>query len=220
LIGLSFGALLVASGSALWSGFRPVNGLARATRVIGWVGGGLLLIAFLLLWITGGAAPILSLTLMAAIAAPLTRRHSSSPWYDVVILLPALALAGGSFSLATGLIQAGRMVTMSLAVTVCGGLAARVLGQALGALVDPTVAPGRLFDALYLVLTLLVGAYALTGLWRRGVAWEAAAGESGLAGAWLAWSAAWMSPRQRPRLRAGLIVIVALLLIVLVFGTG
>jgi hypothetical protein len=104
---------------------------------------------------------------------------------------------------------------LSIVSIIYSGLAARVLSEALGALVSPTAAPGRLFDALYLLLTLLAGAGALTTLWQRGVVWERTARESGLAGVWLAWTAAWLSPRQRPRLRAGLIAAATLLLIVL-----
>jgi hypothetical protein len=98
---------------------------------------------------------------------------------------------------------------------ICGGLAARVLGEAVGAFVSPTAAPGRLFDALYLLLTLLVGANALATLWQRGAVWERTTGEGSLAGTWLAWSAAWLSPRQRPRLHAALVALAALLLIAL-----
>jgi hypothetical protein len=66
-------------------------------------------------------------------------------------------------------------------------------------------------------LTLLVGGTALVNLWQRGTMRGGSDGEAGLAAVWLAWSTAWLSSRQRPRLRAGLIVVAASLLIVLVF---
>jgi hypothetical protein len=221
LIGSSFGALLMASGLALWDGFRRVRGLSRAVRVVRWAAGGLLLAAILPLWFAGDSALALSLTLMAAIAAPPARRHPS-PWHNAVILPPALALTGISFFLVAGFARVGEDITSpaSLATTICGGLAARVLGEALGLLVSPATPPGRLFDALYLLLTLLAGANVLTTLWQRGVMWEAAAEESRLLGVWLAWSAAWLSPRHHPRLRAGLIAVVAILLIALALGAG
>jgi hypothetical protein len=216
LIGLSFGALLTATGLSLWNGFRPMPGLAHATRVIRWGVGGLLLIAILPLWAAGYSTLVLSLILMAAIAAPPPRQYPS-PWYNANTLLPALVLTGISFFLTTGLVQAGGYVSdpASLALTICGGLAARVLSEALGALASPSAVLGRLFGALYLLLTLLVGANALANSWQRGVVWEGNPEESGLLGVWLAWGAAWLSPRKRPRLRAGLAAVAALLLVVL-----
>jgi hypothetical protein len=89
------------------------------------------------------------------------------------------------------------------------------LSEALGTLTNPITVPGRLFDALYLLLTMLIGANALANLWQRGMAWERSPGESGLLGVWLAWSAAWLCPRERPRLRAVLAAVAAVLLIVL-----
>jgi hypothetical protein len=214
LIGLSFGALLTASGLALWDGFHRVQGLPRAVPVVRWAAGGLLLAAILPLWVAGSPALVISLILMAAIAAPPIRRHSS-PWHTVVILLPALALTGIGFFLAAGFARAGGDIASpaSLAAAICGGLAARVMGEALGVLASPDAPLGRLFDALYLLLTLLVGANALTTLWQRGVMWGSA-GESSAAGVWLAWSAAWLSPRKPSRLRAALVVAAALLLVV------
>jgi hypothetical protein len=201
LIGLSFGALLTTTGLALRDGFRPMPGLAHATRVIRWGTGGLLLIAIL--------------PLMAAIAAPPTRRNLS-PRYNAITLLPALVLTGACFFLVMGSVQRGDIASSTrLAAVVCGGLAARVLSEALGTLTSPTTVPGRLFEALYLLLTLLIGANALTNLWQRGLAWEGTSGKSGLLGAWLAWSATWLCPRERPRLRAVLAAVAAVLLIVL-----
>lgn len=221
LIGLSFGALITATGLALWDGFHPAPGLTRATRVIRWGVGGLLLVAILPLWAAGHSTLALSLALTSAIAAPPPRRSLPSR-YGAVTLLPVLVLTGVCLFLTTGLVRARGDVTPStgLVATICGGLAARVLGEALGALANPTAVPGRLVDAFYLLLTLLIGANTLSNLWQRGLVCEASPEESGLLGVWLAWSAAWLSPRRRPRLRAGLIAVAAVLLIILVLGTG
>jgi hypothetical protein len=221
LIELGFGALLMATGLALWDGFRQMPGLAHAIRVLRWGVGGLLLIAILPLWVAGHSALVLSLTLMAAIAAPPDRR-SLSPRRNAVALLPVLVLTGACTFLITGLVQTrGDIVSpVGLVATVYGGLAARVLSEALGALASPTAVAGRLFDALYLLLTLLIGANALVNLWQRGVVWEGNPEESGLLGVWLAWGAAWLSPHRRPRLRAGLVAVAALLLIILAVGAG
>jgi len=192
---------------------------------------------------------ILHLTLMAAIAAPSVKHHQHSPWHDAIRILPSLVLSGTSLALVAGIAQRGIHYTGLLTVPVimirdgliapfpanplaeprillgpafmiCDGLVARVLGEALGALVSPATPPGRLFDALYLLLTLLVGANALVSLWQRGVAWEGSASEGGLIGAWLVWNAAWLSRRWHPRLRAALTTVAALLLIVLAQNVG
>jgi hypothetical protein len=220
LIGLSLGALLTAAGLALWDGLRRRDRRARTIRLVRWVAGGLLLAAIVPLWITGDSALALSLTLAAAIAAPPTR-HRPSPWYATAALLPALILTGISFSQTAGFVR-GRLIAPPLSIVsiVYGGLAARVLSEALGTLVSPTAAPSRLFDALYLLLTLLTGAGALTTLWRRGVVWERTARESSLAGVWMAWTAAWLGPHEHPRLKAGLIGVAATLLIVLALGVS
>jgi hypothetical protein len=102
-----------------------------------------------------------------------------------------------------------------LAAAVYGGLAARVLSEALGTLASSDTPTSRLFDAVYLLLTLLVGADALTTLWQRGLVWDGNPNQSGPLGAWLVWSAAWLSPRERPRLRAVLTVLAAVLLVIL-----
>ncbi len=221
LIGLSFGALLTALGLALWDGIRPMPRLARAIRVIRWGIGGLLLIAILLLWVTGGSALVFSLVLMAAIAAPPPHQRPS-PWYDANTLLPTLVLTGACLFLITGLVQTRGDIasSVSLAAAVYGGLAARVLGEALGTLASPGTPISRLFDVLYLLLTLLVGANALTTLWQRGLVWEGNPEQSSLLGAWLVWSAAWLSPRERPRLRAVLAAVAAMQLVILALGMG
>jgi hypothetical protein len=217
LLGLSFGALLTASGLALWGRFRQVEGLAPATWVIKWMTTGLLLAAILFSWIEKLPAVILQLTLMAAIVVPPIGRRQHLSWHDAMTVLPALILAGIGLFLVAGPAQTGRdaITFTSLAPAIYGGLAARTLGEALGALASPAASIDRMFDALYLLLTLAAGANALTTLWQHGVAWIGDPTESGLLGAWLAWSAAWSSPRKHPRLRAALIAVATLLLILL-----
>jgi hypothetical protein len=65
----------------------------------------------------------------------------------------------------------------------------------------------------YVLLSLIAGSAALVHLWQRGTLWGATASESGLAGTWLAWSAARLGPRQPRRLRATLVAVAALSLI-------
>lgn len=186
----------------------------------------------------------LHLTLMAAIAAPSINRRQRSLWRDAIRMLPSLVLSGIGLALVTedshrgihytglltlpvwaieeGLIAqlptillAEPSALLGTAFLVCDGLVVRVLGEVLGTLARPDTPISRLFDLLYLLLTLLIGANALANLRQRGLAWEGNPEESGLLGAWLAWSAAWLSPRKRPRLRAGLVAVAAVLLIVL-----
>jgi hypothetical protein len=222
--GLAFGALLTALGLALWDGFRQVPGLPRAVRVIGWLAGTLLLIAAVLAWQGQGISEnTAGLILMAALATPPTIRHRRyASWGRVARLLPALILAG------IGLLRlpipvptkaSGLPITLSeLAVAICGGLGARTLGEGLSELIAPAHHARESFATAYALLTLLVGGAALVNLWQRGMMWGGHAGEGGLAGVWMTWSAAGFSPRQRPRLRAALTVLAALLLTALAAG--
>ena len=217
LLGLSFGTLLTASGLAFWGRFRRVEGLALATRAVKWMATGLLLAAVPFLWIGSHPALILHLALAAAIAAPSVDRHQHPQWYDAMTVLPALFLAGLGLFLAAGPAQArmSAITLVDLAPAIYGGLAARTLGEALGVLANPAAVMSRLFDALYLFLMLAAGATTLATLWERGIAWEGNSADSGLLGVWLAWSAAWLSPREHPRLRAALIATATLLLVLL-----
>jgi len=214
LIGLALGMLLVAVGLALWNDRREKTArLSRAAQVIGWAASALLVVAVPLLWLAGHGhyTRALHLTLMATIAAPRINQR------DTISTLPALALVGGSLFLVTRGTPAehSALTLVGLAFILCGGLGARVLGEALSVLANPDVPLSRTFDGLYLLLTLLVGSTALANLWQRGSVWGEAAGEAGLVGVWLAWGATWSSPRERHRLRAGLVAVAALLLILL-----
>ena len=220
LLGLSFGTLLTASGLAFWGKFRQAEGLFLATRTVKWMATGLLLAAAPFLWIGSHPALILHLTLAAAIAAPSVDRHQHLQWRDAMAVLPALLLSGLGLFLATGPAQArmSALTLVDLTPAIYGGLAARTLGEALGALANPAAAMSRLFDALYLLLTLAAGATTLATLWEQGMAWEGNPADSDLLGVWLAWSAAWLSPREHPRLRAALIATATLLLVLLALG--
>jgi hypothetical protein len=135
-------------------------------------------------------------------------------------MLPALILVAISLYSVTGPVQPDAAdfepTLAGLALVAYAGLVVRVIGEALGSQVDPATPPSRLFDALYVAFTLLIGGNALLSLWQRGVVWEGDDTESGLVGAWLAWSGAWLSPLHRPRLRAAFITGAALLLLILV----
>ena len=218
--GLACGTLLAAVGLALWGSSRQVPGLSHAVRAIGWLAGALLLIGALLAWQGDHSvsAPALRLILMAALAAPPAMPHRcSSPWSNVMPILPVLILAWVSLFWTArpvaGETGSPPVSAMGLAVVVCGGLGTRALGEALSTIAVQTPHSEWLTTATYALLTLLVGSTALVNLWQRGMVWGETASEGGLAGAWLAWSAAWLSARQRSRLRAGLTVVVASLLV-------
>ncbi len=232
--GLACGTLLAATGLLIWNASHQVVGLPQATQVIGWLAGGLLLIGVILAWQADHSLsiPAWRLALMAALAAPplprSTHRSSRSPQDSPVPILPALGLTGASLfwaSAPVGIVPGGLLAALAepvsprvLAMIICGGVGARALGDALGILVArPPQTEGSLAVA-YAMLTLVAGGTALTNLWQRGTIWRGDAGENGLAGAWLTWSAAWLGPRQHPRLRAALIVVAALGLIVLAAG--
>ena len=220
--GLACGTLLAAAGLALWGIFRQAPGLSHAVRTIGWLAGVLLLVGALFAWQGDHSipTPALRLILIAALAAPSgIHRQCLSPWRNAMLVLPALILAWA------GLLWASRPVAgefgsplvlpVELAIVVCGGLGARVLGEALSMIAAQTPHSERLTTATYVLLTLLVGGTALVNLWQRGTVWGGTTSEGGLAGTWLAWSAIRLGPRQHPRLRAGLTVVAASLLILM-----
>jgi hypothetical protein len=212
LTGLASGTLLAAAVLALWDGFRPMPGIERAVQIVSWLAGALLLLGVLLAWLETHTLP--ALLLVAAVAAPqgLLRRPC---WSNALPLLPPLALAGiGLFWTPTA---GGGNALVVLAAAICAGLGARALGEALRALAGqiPAEWPGL---ATYALLTLLAAGLALANLAQRGTVWSGNAAESGLAAAWLAWSAAWFTPRERARLRAGMNVAAVVVLVIVAVG--
>jgi hypothetical protein len=233
LAGLGCGALLAAVGLILWGKPRKAAGLVQAVYAIGWLAGVLLLVSALLARLAYGAltAHPSSLILVAAIAAPLGIRRREPSRDRLIPTLLALFLAGlglvwllasnGTRSEQNPGVSASLAMVYSWGIVICAGLGARTLGEALAKIITPHpdaegVSPNRvdgLLNATYALLTLVVGSTALANLWQRGLAWEQTPGTSGLAGVWLVWSAAWLSPRHVPWLRAGLTIFSALVLL-------
>ena len=222
--GLACGTLLAATGLALWDGLRQVPGVSHAVQVIRWVAGALLAVGALLAWQGDRSlsAPAPRLVLMAALAAPPAfHRRSLARWSHVWLILPALVLTGAGLFWTLS-IEAGAggspVALVEMAVIICGGLGARALAVALSE--SATSTPGVEWPsaAAHALLTVVVGGMALVSLWQRGSVWDGTAGESGLAGAWLAWTAARVGPRQSRWLRAVLTAVAAVLLAVLAAG--
>jgi len=234
LAGLACGALLTTAGFALWHALRPLPGLSQAVRALGWLAGALLLSGALSARLGGGGLPpcVPHLLLMAALATPLDPRflpgprRSAAPWNDFLCLLPPLALAWAGL-LCTATLVGGEVSGppvgggppvaqgLELAIVACGGLGARALGQACGEIVTSTPGVAWPSAAAYAWLTVLMGGVALASLAQRGSVWDGTPAETGLAGVWLAWSAAWLSPRQPARLRTALTAVAAAFLIAL-----
>jgi hypothetical protein len=240
LVGLSWGMLLVALGFGLWGRLRGTRGLSHSAHVAAWGAAGVLVIGALLGWGSGlpalesliGAVdrqalegPVLSLTLMAALATPLRiGAPEEAPRNCALCYLPAWLLTSAALirtvrpSVA---ILSGDWVTpVRFSLAVCGGLGARAMGQSLHLLVTGVSYvewPGTL---TYGLTTLLSASVAFVNLWQRGALWAGAnpALRGGITGAWLAWSADRLAPRRYPRLRAVLTIVAALLLILAAVG--
>jgi len=221
--GLACGALLTTGGLILWDSSRQVTGLPRAVCVIRWLTGALLLIGALLAWQEdrGFSAPASRLILMASLAAlPQIHRRRHFSRSSVALILPALTLVGAAllWSLEPAKAEAGRLTATPVELTAIlgGGLGARALGEALSKITTPTPQVSEAQQpstAAYALLTLLVSGLVLINLWQRGSVWGGTVAEGGLAGGWLAWSAAWVYPRRQPRSQAALIAVAALSLI-------
>jgi len=234
LTGLACGMLVTATGLALWGRFHQVPGLGQAVQAIRWVAGPALLVGALWARLSDRSlSPMTSrLVLMAALATlPPARYWIKSPrprvQASVMLLLPPLILTGTALLLSQESSDASGLPPVppaEIAVTICGGLGVRTLGEALDKLVARVpraeAAAGSAshtnqgsFVTTYALLTLVVGGVAMVSLWQRGTVGEGTDGENGLVGTWLAWSAAWVCPRQPPWLREALTVVAALSLV-------
>jgi hypothetical protein len=223
--GLACGTLLAAAGLALWDNLQQASGLSKAVRGVRWMAGGLLLTGAVLAWQgdQGISTPTLRLTLMAIWAAPpAIHRRPYPPWGNALSILPALALAWAGLFLTPSLTEngaSGLVATLvGLAVVTCSGLGARALAQGLGQLTTSIPRLRRPSVTAHVLLTLLAASTGIVNLWQRGAMWGGNAGERGLAGAWLAWSAARLSPRQPPWLPTALTAVATLLLVVVAVG--
>jgi len=221
--GIACGALLAAVGLALWGSPRQVPRLPHVMRAIRWLAGACLLIGTLLAWwgdlgipptalsmdgSSGAERQLSRLILMAALAAPPgilggrhSHSHSRSHWSHIALFLPALVLAGIGLLWAkappSADVTSPPVTPVELTILLCAGLGVRALGHCLSELVDAAPqdrAPS--LDAAYALLTIVMGSTSLANLCQRGLVWRGTVTESGLAGAWLAWSAAWLGPRQ------------------------
>jgi hypothetical protein len=223
--GLACGTLLAATGLALWDGLRQVPGVSHAVQVIRWVAGAFLAVGVFLAWQGDRSlsAPAPRLVLMAALTAPpVFHRRSLARWSHVWLILPALVLAGAGLVWTSASIEAGAggspVALVEMTVIICGGLGARALAVALSESATSTSGVEWPSAAVHALLTVVVGGMALVSLWQRGSVWDGTAGGSGLAGAWLAWTAARVGPRQSRWLRAVLTAVAAVLLAVLAAG--
>lgn len=220
-LGLALGLLLGGVGLAILSRFWKVPELGLSIRVIS----GLATVALLagaLLGLQKAAqvpGPAWRLAVVAIFATPLIERcEGLSAWGFVLFLLPALLVVGGALLGAVVVAPASAgsssISFWSLSAALCGGIGMRIVGEAL-----QTVALGEplrdwLLRGMCVALTLLVGGMGLLNLWQRGIVWRGdRVVQSGLVSAWLAWSGAWLWPHRRSRIRAGLTVAAALLLV-------
>jgi hypothetical protein len=164
--------------------------------------------------------PISSMILMAALAIPFeSRARRKADWSQSLLYVPALLLAGTALARLGGS-DAGDAVDdwvtpIRFLLTVCAGLGARTLGQALRVIAAGNGEMERSGTLAYGLLTLVSGSAALVNLWQRGTVWAGVDSvmRGGIAGAWLAWSADRLASSWHPRLRATVTATAALLLI-------
>jgi hypothetical protein len=223
--GLACGTLLAAAGLALWDSLQQALGLSKAVRGIRWMASGLLLTGAVLAWQRDQSisTPALRLTLMAIWAAlPAIHRQPYPPWGNALSILPALALAWAGLFLTPLPTENGASdlvaTLVEVAVVTCGGLSARALAQGLGQFTTSIPRVRWPSATAHVLLTLLAASTGIVNLWQRGAMWGGNADERGLAGAWLAWSAARLSPRQPPWLPTVLTAVATLLLVVVAVG--
>lgn len=225
--GLACGLLLAGSGAALWTRPRPVPGVSRAARAIGWLASVALVVAAALSWDhdPGLVSRATRLFLIAAVAAPTGHSRRSRPAAAILMsTVTTLVLVCAGLLIAWNPAGAGPITTCPaptslgavasiLATVLCAGFGLRANSEALGTLVDADEPAVGSASTAYGLLTLLVGGGALASLLSRGTVWAGTPAEAGLTSAFLAWSAVWLSRRQHPRTYALLVVVAALLLL-------
>ena len=235
LVGLASGMLMAALGITLWSGLRSMPHLSRGGGGAAWLAASLLVFGALLAWgsrlpaleglattfgipQTGG--PVSSMILMAALAIPFELgAGKKADWSRSLLYVPALLLAGTALARLGGsdVGDTGEdwVTPTRFLLTVCAGLGARALGQALRVIAAGDGETERSGSYAYGLLTLVAGSAALMNLWRRGTVWAGTdcVMRGGIAGAWLAWSADRLASSWHPRLRATVTAAAALLLI-------
>jgi hypothetical protein len=235
LVGLASGMLMAALGIALWSGVRGMSHLSRGARGAAWLAASLLVFGALLAWgsklpaleglatmlrMPDAGGPVSSMILMAALAIPFdSRAQKKADWSRSLLYLPALLLAGTALARLggpDGVNAADDWVTpIRFLLTVCAGLGARALGQALRVVAVGNGETERSGTLAYGLLTLVAGSAALVNLWQQGTVWAGTDSvmRGGMAGAWLAWSADRLASSWHPRLRATVTAAAASLLI-------
>jgi len=241
LVGLASGLLAAALGLALWSGLRGMPHLSRAAGGAAWLAASLLVFGSLLAWgsrlpaLEGFArtlgmppaeGPVASLILMAALAIPFELgARERAHWTQSLRYVPALLLVGTALvrmaAADVGAAVDDWVTPIRFLLTVCAGLGARALGQALRVIAAGNGEMERSRTVAYGLLTLVSGSAALVNLWQRGTVWAGADSvmRGGIAGAWLAWSADRLASSWHPRLRA-LLTAAAALLLILVAARG
>lgn len=235
LVSLASGMLVAALGIALWSGLRGIRRFSRGAGGAAWLAASLLVFGALLAWgsrlpaleelattlgMPHAEGPVSSMILIAALAIPFdSRARKKVDWSQSLLYVPALALAGAALARLGGSgagDAADDWVTpIRFSVTVCAGLGARALGQALRVIAAGNGETERAGPLAYGLLTFVSGSAALVNLWYRGTVWAGvdSVTRGGIAGAWLAWSADRLASSWHPRLRATVTAAAALLLI-------
>ncbi len=225
--GIACGALLTATGLALRDDLRQTSKFVHAVYAARWLAGALLLVGTLFTWQwnRGIPTPATRLILMAALATLPERHRHYARWGNTLSSLPILILAGVNLLWGPNLArveidQANDFLTVvvKLTIAVCGGLGARALSQHFGEFTAPPPhieRPAPSTAATYALLTFLLSSTTLLNLWQQGSVWGKAAYGGGLAGVWVAWSAAWSSPHRPRWLQSALMIAATTLLVVL-----
>lgn len=214
LVGLACGLCLASFTAALWASrgqaALPWPVLVRSLYLMGWLTAGLLLAGAVAAW-SGGlsvGAPGLGLAVVAALAAPLDGRLWRHPhWSSALGLLPTLLAS----SLALGFLAAGPSPAASVsdeaslavyAGFLCGGLAARALGEALALLAHPGRSSGWVFASTVAATAAGGCGAAIVSMLQQPTPWPATGAERGLVVNSLVWASLWVGNHAPSRLRS------------------